>query len=78
MPLMRILLLFRKIDCKPCFSYISPIIDVDPMKYFLLNEDKKNEDRDKVREDWKFFKKLIINKYHIPLSAQETQVKKYN
>ena len=48
------------------------------MKYFLLNEDKKNEDRDKVREDWKFFKKLIINKYHIPLSAQETQVKKYN
>ena len=27
------------------------------LRYFVLNKDKKNEDRDEVGEDWKFFRK---------------------
>lgn len=29
-------LLFRKHDCKLCFSYISPAADVDTMRYLVL------------------------------------------
>lgn len=52
MPLMRTSLLFRKHECRLCFSYISPGNDVDPMRYFVLYDAQESGQRVRLEKRW--------------------------